>query len=219
MGVEIDATERRLAFSGDEVDMAMLEGALRKIPDAEHIIFTDTPLNEDQLQPILIARETLRLIRIESLNGDYPRFRISHRGADLLSRFTQLRVMLLLGCDLDFSPAQNIPESAHFVELYLDACTFSYETLREFISSWRFSSLSLRETKLTDKMVAALVQRSGLTKLFLSGASFEVSSLRYLEEMKNLKEIRLTNTGIDGQIVARIQEALPNTVIYWQDVW
>lgn len=80
------------------MDEAKLAAAMRESPGACHLNIINTSLTEDELQPVLQARETLRLISINSLSGDVPPFRITDRGAEVLSQLPQLRVMSLLGC-------------------------------------------------------------------------------------------------------------------------
>lgn len=206
-----------LHFSGADIDEATFAAAMRESPGVCHVNVINTSLTEDHLQPVLQARETLRLISIESLSGDVPPFRITDRGAEALSQLPQLRVMSLLGCELDFAPRRHVPACGGLDALYLDGSVFAEETFSELMKEWSFTTLSLRCRKFTPQMAAALAQQRGLEKLFLSEATFELDSLHHLAPLEKLTEIRLMHTGVDDQAIAQVQKFLPESTVCWID--
>lgn len=221
MPIERTPDATRLTLTGPDVDRASLIQALRSGAIPEHVCIFDSPLTESDLAPLSVAQRTLRLLRLETLNGDYPPFRFTDGAAQLFVPFTQLRVLMLLGCEVDFSPARHVPASVAgglLTALYLDESTITEQTFAQLMSSWgNFTTLSLRGVELTAAMAAAVSQQTELKCLFLSGARLPVDSFQFLKPLQRLAEIRLCDVAIAEPAFRELAEFLPGASIYRQD--
>lgn len=97
--------------------------------------------------------------------------------------------------------------------LTLDGCRISDQSMGVFEKLTDLTDLSLANTKITDRTLTAIGRLRQLTSLDLSRTDITDAGLNELIALQHLETLNVRDTGVTRRGIAKLQSAIPETLI------
>lgn len=142
---------------------------------------------------------------------------ISNDGLRHLKRLPNLQTLQLTGTHITGYGLEHLRDHKSLRSLELDACSIGDEGLQHVAAIPTLEILTLGGTKISDADLALLTPLSKLSHLRLSYTAVTDDGLVHLKSLKQLRLLELSKTAVTSEGVARLQQALPECRIEWDD--
>ncbi|MCC9609053.1 protein kinase [Blastopirellula sp. JC732] len=145
---------------------------------------------------------------------------VTAAGVSRLEGLKHLRILELKQCfKLDDEAMNVVPKLPALRSLILDDAKISDSALAAIGESQKLAHLSLaRCPKISDEGIADLIKLDRLAYLDLDLTSLTDVAIPHLSQLRSLEILEIQGTKITAEGAARLQEALPNCVVFHESL-